>query len=508
MAVPGSSRVYFGSTVAYNTSRSAPLLCGDRQLHETLMRLTGSEEDVLGSSVDADENLSDEATQYIRKKIASTRETAIAYCKHTNTDFVIVEGGATGPTFNPKDLTTGFAVLAVAGRQTDHSEPELLAQTIVYSDTADREANMRLYADSAAELCSEVLSRKPSDASTRHVSVDNTVTAENYQDCFDRSSHLRSDESVMNEMQNDANAKHVVLRGTDQVLFASKDQLLLPTYADLNEDRALLNDIQGAVLKRIFVGRLGSSQTPIFALALPEDTEVQSHEAHFANTRSHGAFLNPIHNELAMTATALVNWQKSNKYCPVTGTPLEYIHGGTCARSTNTEDRPVLHWPRQDPSIIVLVENQASTHALLARSPRHPSYLYTCIAGFVEAGETFESAVLRETNEEVGVTVDDDSIQYIYSQPWPFPRSCMIGMHARAREIGLPSINIDPNELVDAQWFDKEVIYQATVETDRLGAVMDPKVVEDQKTKGLWDGKLLVPAKGVLARTLIDKWLN
>ena len=57
------------------------------------MNLTGSEEDVLGSTVDADKNLSNEATQYIRKKIASTRETAIAYCKHMNTDFVIVEGG-------------------------------------------------------------------------------------------------------------------------------------------------------------------------------------------------------------------------------------------------------------------------------------------------------------------------------------------------------------------------------------------------------------------------------
>ena len=406
-------------------------------------------------------------------------------------------------------MTTGFAVLAVSGKQTD-SEPELLAQTIIYSDTADREANMRLYADSAAELlCSEVLSRKPSDAGMHDESVDNTATTEKYQDCFDRSSHLRSDELVMNEMLNDANAIHVVLRGTDQVLFSSKDLLCLPTYADLNEDcTPLLNDIQDAMLKRIFVGRLGSSQTPIFALALSGDAEVQSNEAHFANPRSHGAFLNPLHNELALTATALVNWQKSNKYCPVTGTPLEFIHGGTCARSTNTEDRPVLHWPRQDPSIIVLVENQASTHALLARSPRHPSYLYTCIAGFVEAGETFESAVLRETNEEVGVTVDHDSVHYIYSQPWPFPRSCMIGMHAKAREFGLPPIKIDPNELVDAQWFDKEVIYQATLETDRLGAVMDPSVVEDQKAKGLWDGKLLVPAKGVLARTLIDKWLK
>ena len=60
---------------------------------------------------------------------------------------------------------------------------------------------------------------------------------------------------------------------------------------------------------------------------------------------------------------------------------------------------------RQDPSIIVLVTNSDSTHALLARSPRHPLYLYTALAGFVEAGESFEAATCREVHEEVSVLV-------------------------------------------------------------------------------------------------------
>ena len=101
---------------------------------------------------------------------------------------------------------------------------------------------------------------------------------------------------------------------------------------------------------------------------------------------------------LALTATAYVQWQQSHLYCSVSGSPLNYIDGGTCAKSTLTK-LPHLHWPRQDPSKIVLVNNPSRTHAFLARSPRHPPYLYTRLAGFVEAGETFESAVLREVNE-------------------------------------------------------------------------------------------------------------
>ena len=83
----------------------------------------------------------------------------------------------------------------------------------------------------------------------------------------------------------------------------------------------------------------------------------------------------------------------------------------------------------------------------------------------------------------------------------------MIGMHAKTIH-DLAPIRIDPHEIVDAKWFDKETVYQAARDTDALGAVLDRQVVEERRAKGEWKGDLLVPSKGVLARTLVDHWLE
>jgi hypothetical protein len=69
-------------------------------------------------------------------------------------------------------------------------------------------------------------------------------------------------------------------------------------------------------------------------------------------------------------------------------------------------------------------------------------------------------------------------------------------------------LSIDQNEIIDAQWFDKETVYQAARDTDGLGAVMERQVVTERQAKGEWSGKVLVPPKGVLARTLIENWLE
>jgi NAD+ diphosphatase len=77
--------------------------------------------------------------------------------------------------------------------------------------------------------------------------------------------------------------------------------------------------------------------------------------------------------------------------------------------------------------------------------------MYSCLAGFVEPGETLEGAVIREVREEVGVAVDD--VRYAGSQPWPFPHSLMLGF--RATWVG-GEIQCDPKEIVDANWYRKD----------------------------------------------------
>jgi NAD+ diphosphatase len=124
------------------------------------------------------------------------------------------------------------------------------------------------------------------------------------------------------------------------------------------------------------------------------------------------------------------------------------------------------------------------------------------LAGFVEAGETFERAVLREAWEETGVQVDLESVKYLASQPWPFPRSTMIGFRATADHT--KPMNIDHNELVDALWFSKEdVRVAAQIAGPTMKKEFAEKVVQENLTL-----PVLIPPKGVLARRLIDNWLE
>ena len=152
--------------------------------------------------------------------------------------------------------------------------------------------------------------------------------------------------------------------------------------------------------------------------------------------------------------------------------------------------------------MIAVVSNRDGSKVLLGRSARHPAKMHTALAGFVEAGETMERAVAREVYEETGVRVDEDTVRYVASQPWPFPQSTMIGFTVKADD--QQPLNVDTNELVDAKWFDRAEVEKASAV---LGPVMQ-KGVAEQALRSNPDLNLLIPPKGVLARTLIDKWLT
>ena len=152
--------------------------------------------------------------------------------------------------------------------------------------------------------------------------------------------------------------------------------------------------------------------------------------------------------------------------------------------------------------MIAVISSRDGERILLAHSARHPPKMHTVLAGFVEAGEKFEEAVARETFEETGISIDEGSVRYIGSQPWPFPQSCMIGFSAVADD--RQPLQIDRNELVAAAWFSKDdVMRAASLEGSTMQEAVARAALEKDPTLNL-----LIPPKGVIARELIDTWLE
>ena len=144
----------------------------------------------------------------------------------------------------------------------------------------------------------------------------------------------------------------------------------------------------------------------------------------------------------AAAAKALLTWHARHRFCSNCGTPTIVSEAGW------RRDCPgcgVQHFPRTDPCVIMLAIDD--DRCLLGRSARFPGNMWSCLAGFVEPGESVEDAVRRETFEEAGITTG--RVRYFASQPWPFPMSLMIGCHAKANATEL---KIDRAELEDARW--------------------------------------------------------
>ncbi|MBW8827347.1 MAG: NAD(+) diphosphatase [Acidobacteria bacterium] len=147
---------------------------------------------------------------------------------------------------------------------------------------------------------------------------------------------------------------------------------------------------------------------------------------------------------MAGRAVQLVEWTRTHRFCGRCGTPTDEAPGERARRCPSCG---LQAFPRLAPAIITLVE-RADGRALLARNARFPTAMYSCVAGFVEPGETLEEAVRREVFEEVGVRVGD--MRYRRSQPWPFPHSLMLGFHA---DYESGDIACDGIEIADADWF-------------------------------------------------------
>lgn len=149
-------------------------------------------------------------------------------------------------------------------------------------------------------------------------------------------------------------------------------------------------------------------------------------------------------------AKAVLDWHARHRFCAQCG-------GATVAGASGWRREctacGAMHFPRTDPVVIMLVTRGDS--CLMARQARFAPGMYSCIAGFVEPGETLENAVRRESWEEAGLRVG--KVRYVASQPWPFPSSIMIGCIAESLS---DEITLDMTELEDGRWFPRAEVLQ------------------------------------------------
>lgn len=173
----------------------------------------------------------------------------------------------------------------------------------------------------------------------------------------------------------------------------------------------------------------------------------------FRDLRAVAPLLSGRDGALLAYAKALVYWHGRNHFCGACGSRSEVREGGRCRACVNP-DCGVVHFPRTDPAIIVMI--MSGKKGLLARQRVWPERMYSVVAGFVEPGETAEGAVVREVFEEVGLRVGN--IRYHSSQPWPFPCSLMLGFTAETED---DRISLRDRELEDARWFERAELNDA-----------------------------------------------
>jgi NAD+ diphosphatase len=147
-------------------------------------------------------------------------------------------------------------------------------------------------------------------------------------------------------------------------------------------------------------------------------------------------------------AKAILIWHTRHGFCANCGAATRIAAAGWRRECDACKAQ---HFPRTDPVVIMLALD--GERCLLGRQSRWPKGMYSCLAGFVEPGETIEEAVRREIREEAGITCG--AVGYLASQPWPFPSSLMIGCFARATS---RDIVVDGEELEDARWFTRDEV--------------------------------------------------
>jgi NAD+ diphosphatase len=260
---------------------------------------------------------------------------------------------------------------------------------------------------------------------------------------LDRVSEQRSNAELIAKTTSHPRAGFHVLAG-ENVLLAKRGELF---DAILSPEEA---QAFGEPLQTVLVGLDGEAARTGISIPL-EAAERAKASGKFTLIDLRSIAVQGLANEhlpaLAVAKAVLV-WHARHRFCSNCGTETKSVEAGWRRDCPNCG---IHHFPRTDPCVIMLVID--GERCLLGRSPRFLPNMWSCLAGFVEPGESFEEAVRRETLEESGIEIG--RVSYFGSQPWPFPMSVMIGFHAEARSTEL---KIDWNELEGARWVERDEV--------------------------------------------------
>jgi len=305
---------------------------------------------------------------------------------------------------------------------------------------------------------------------------------------LDRLSEMRDDAAALTALRASSGARAAVFVGAMPALRPTSDG-----FAALHA----LDDVPPGAEELVLLGR---DQTgPVYGLLLADSALVPAPDSakdSFVDLRAPEiagrsdlrvrdlralAIENMLsHEETAILAQAkaVLHWHASHRFCPRCGAPTALAQAGW---RRDCEKCGAQHFPRTDPVVIVLATHGDS--CLMGRQKPFPPGMYSCLAGFVECGETIEEAARREIFEEAGVRLG--AVEVLASQPWPFPSSLMIGVRAEALS---RDIVIDKTELEDCRWFSRQ----------EVAAMM----------AGAHEDALQAPHPIAIARRLLEHWLG